>query len=255
MLEHQIWLDRTAFDFQDQDASPDASATWAVGCAVCVHLCLARRIKRRCLFPCYMVAGKHRGLLKQTECRCLWCGKRGCGKTRSKQMKGCVDNKLLANQATMSAIALLEWTQQAWVFQPDYWSMWTHIFLAMGEESVMTKPMPLPIFCLLLSLPAPHLCLCLILSSFLSCLRLLSLLLLLIFFLIVYNTRWHYCSLFFKIERKVSGWYAVKACCQKLGFQGNPNWKPWLWRCNKPRWIQIAIWHATTSSFLKWFLN
>lgn len=44
--------------------------------------------KRRCLFPCYAVARKHGGLLKQTECRCLLCGKKGCGKKGSRQMKG-----------------------------------------------------------------------------------------------------------------------------------------------------------------------
>lgn len=192
--------------------------------------------KRSCLFPCYMVARKHGGSLKQTECRCLWCGKKGCGKKRSKQMKGWGDNKLFASQATMSAIALLEWMQQARVFQPDYWSMWTHIFPAMGEETVMTKPMPLPLFsCLLLSLPAPRLCLCLILSSFLSCLCLLPVCLFLSFSL--YITQGDIIFPLFKMERKASGWYAVRACCQKLGtfatFQGNPNWKPWLWRCNK----------------------
>lgn len=32
--------------------------------------------------------GNTEGLLKQTECRCLWCGKKGCGQKRSEQMKG-----------------------------------------------------------------------------------------------------------------------------------------------------------------------
>lgn len=42
---------------------------------------------------CFLVRwwpGNTGGLLEQTECRCLWCGKKkgGCGKKRSKQMKG-----------------------------------------------------------------------------------------------------------------------------------------------------------------------
>jgi len=65
-------------------------------------------------------------------------------------------NKLFASQAASSAIAPLEWMQQARVFQPDYWSMWRRIFSAMGEETVMTEPKPL--FCILFLL--------LLLSSF-----------------------------------------------------------------------------------------
>lgn len=67
----------------------DANTTWAAGCAACLHLCLCKKNKKRCcLFPCYTVARKSGGgLLKQTECRCLGCEKKGCGKKRRMQMK------------------------------------------------------------------------------------------------------------------------------------------------------------------------
>lgn len=45
-------------------------------CCLCSPVSCKKNKKRRCLFPCYMVARKHGGLLKQTECRCLWCGKK-----------------------------------------------------------------------------------------------------------------------------------------------------------------------------------
>ena len=186
--------------------------------------------------------GNTEGLLKQTECRCLWCGKKGCGQKRSEQMKGWGgDNKLFANQATMSAIALLDWMQQAWLFQPDYWSMWTHIFPAMGEEAVMTKPMPLP---LLLSLTVPS---CSsstsvshpVLISCLICARYLFFFFFVFFFpplrsfsfgLIVYNTRWHYFHPLSEWNEKhlgdVQSRPAVKSFERSPPFRENPNWKP-----------------------------
>lgn len=157
--------------FRIRALSPDANTTWAVACAVCVHLRLARRIKKGA--ACFLVTwwpGKAGDCWSKQDADACGVGKKGCGRKRRKQMKGWGDNKLFANQATMSAIARLEWMQQAWLFQADYWSMWTHIFPTMGEETVMTKPMSLPFLFLSLSIPAPHLCLCLILSSFLSCL-------------------------------------------------------------------------------------
>lgn len=237
LWEHPILLDRTAFDFQHQDASPDASATRAVGYAVCVHLCFAGRTKRRCLFPCYMVARKHGGLLKQTECRCLWCGKKGMWKEQAQADEG------------MGGITSSLPTRQPWVLllcwiecnRPKFFSLTT-------GACELTSSLPwernchdkanafASFFFLLLSLPAPHLCLHLILSSFLSWLCFLSVWLFHSFFLIVYNTWWHYFPSF-KMVRKASGWCAVEACCQKLGtfstFQGNPNWRPALWRYDK----------------------
>lgn len=90
LRERQILLDWAAFNFQDQDASPDADAARAVvsvGRAVRVHLHLASRTKRRRLFPRYMVARKHR-VIEASRMQMLMVWKEGCGKERLRQMKG-----------------------------------------------------------------------------------------------------------------------------------------------------------------------
>lgn len=156
---------------------------------------------------------------------------------RHKQMKGWGDNKLFANQATMSAIALLEWMQQAWVFQPDYWSMWTHIFPAMGEETVMTKPMPFPLiffsftvlFCSSsMSLSHPVL---------ISVLFVLPLRFSFFISLLLYITQGDIISPVFQNGKKSiwvicsQGWLSELGMCAT--FQGNSNWKANLWRYDK----------------------
>lgn len=145
LWEHPILLDRTACDFQHQDTSPDASATCAVGYAVCVHLCFAGRTKRRCLFPCYMVARKHGGLFKQTECRCLWCGKKGMWKEQAQADEG------------MGGITSSLPTRQPWVLllcwiecnRPKFFSLTTgacELTSSLPWERNLPLPMPLPLF-------------------------------------------------------------------------------------------------------------
>ena len=83
--EHQIRPDSSAFHFRDQDASPrHADATWA-------GLSSPARENKKRRAACFLVTrwpGNTGGSPKQTECRCSWCGKRGCGQKRSEQMKG-----------------------------------------------------------------------------------------------------------------------------------------------------------------------
>lgn len=183
-----------------------------------VWLCSPCPPERRKKNPLMLVSLLHGGheyqsLLKQTEGRCSWCGKSECGKGEEKKRQwkdvGVGDNKLFANQTTMSADARLEWMQQAQLFQPDCWSMWAHIFSAMGEETVTAKPMSLPFLFSPFTLPSCSSTV--FISSFLSCLFLSSP-------HIAGNTWWHYLPCFvllFYSERKALGWcvkerFAVK---------------------------------------------
>ncbi len=86
--EHQIRLDRTAFDFQDQDASPDASTTWAVGCAVCVHLCLARRRKKALLVSLLHGFQETRGLVEANRMQMLAVWEKGMWKEEEQADEG-----------------------------------------------------------------------------------------------------------------------------------------------------------------------
>lgn len=196
-----------------------------LGCwlrCLCFHLCLLQRRMKR-LF-CLLHGGQEtrRACWSKQNADACGVGKRDVDRRGASRWRdGGGDNKLFANQATMSAIALLDWMQQAWLFQPDYWSMWTHIFPAMGEEAVMTKPMPLP---LLLSLTVPSCSSSTSLShsvliSCLICARSLF------FFFFppalslsvsLYITQGDIIFPSFRMEWKASGWCAVKACCQKL---------------------------------------
>lgn len=226
------------------------------GCAcVRVHMCLSEREQKGA--ACFLVTWwprKHGRVTEASRMQMLAVCKMGCRKKRRKQMKRRGDNKLSANQATKSGIALLDWMQQAYVFQPDYWSMWTHIFPSMGEKlSRQSQCLSPP---LLLSLPAPRLRVCLILSSFLSCLCLLCVWL---FHSLAPSLCATHGDIIFPLSktlRKASRRCAVKACCQNLGtisaVQGDPNWK--LWRYNKQtenvwtrKWTD-AMWYATIST-------
>lgn len=255
--EHQIRLDRTAFGFQDEDASAEANATWTVGCAVCVHLCLARGTKRRCLLH----GGQEtRELVEANRMQMLVVWEKGMWKEEERADEGMGgDNKLFANQATMRAIALLDWMQQARVFQPDYWSMWTHIFPAMGEETVMTKPMPLPRF-FPFTVPSCSSSVSLSHPVLISVLFVLALCLALSFVLIVYNTRWHYFPLSKWKEKHlgdVQSRLAVKSFEHLPPFReilienpGSGGTTGKLEMCELEMKTDV-IWYAATCSFLK----
>ena len=208
---------------------------------LCFHLCLLQR-RMKCLF-CLLHGGQEtrRACWSKQNADACGVGKRDVDRRGANRWRdGGGDNKLFANQATMSAIALLDWMQQAWLFQPDYWSMWTHIFPAMGEEAVMTKPMPLP---LLLSLTVPScssstsvshpvLISCLICARYLFffCCLFFPPLRSFSFGLIVYNTRWHYFHPLSEWNEKhlgdVQSRPAVKSFERSPPFRENPNWKP-----------------------------
>lgn len=136
------------------------------GCAVCVHLSFSGEEKKTSCDACFLVTWWPwiAELVEANRMQMLLVWEKWTWKSRKeRQWKdvGVGDNKLFANQTTMSADARLEWMPQARLFQPDCWSMWAHIFSAMGEETVMTKPMSLPfVFSPLWFLPAPLLCSC-----------------------------------------------------------------------------------------------
>lgn len=133
-----------------------------------------KKKKKHSLFSCYMVARKHRGLLKQTECRCLWCGKKKEGRGRSRWRDEGITSSLPTRQPW---VPLLCWSE---CNRPGFFSLTTgaceHTSSPPWERrlSWQSQCLFLLFFFLLLSFPAPHLCLCLILSSFLSCLCFLS---------------------------------------------------------------------------------
>lgn len=146
--------------------------------------------------------GNTEGLLKQTECRCLWCGKKGCGQKRSEQMKGWggITSSLPTRQPWVLLLCWIECNR------PGFFSLTTgaceHTSSPPWERRLSWQSQCLCLcYFRLLSLPAPHLLLCLTRSSFLV----LFVLALCFFFffpcsfsfgLIVYNTRWHYFPLF-----------------------------------------------------------
>lgn len=164
--------------------------------------------------------GNTEGLLKQTECRCLWCGKKGCGQKRSEQMKGWggITSSLPTRQPWVLLLCWIECNR------PGFFSLTTgaceHTSSPPWERRLSWQSQCL---CLcyfhLLSLPAPHLLLCLTRSSFLV----LFVLALCLFFppalslsVSLYITQGDIIFPSFRTAWKASGWCAVKACCQKL---------------------------------------
>lgn len=56
---------------------------------LCVHLCVAWRKEKKTLLVALLLGGQEtRGLVEQTECRWLWCGKRGCGREERRADEG-----------------------------------------------------------------------------------------------------------------------------------------------------------------------
>lgn len=88
LRERPILLDRTAFDFQHRGRF--AWRKRRLCCWLC-RLCspVSCKKNKKALLVSLLHGGQEtRGLLKQAECRCLWCGKKGMWKEQAQADEG-----------------------------------------------------------------------------------------------------------------------------------------------------------------------
>lgn len=221
LQERRILLDRTALDFQDQGASPDASTTWAIGYAVCVCLSLARRTKRHCLFPCYMVARKPIGVggIEANKIQMLVVWKKGMWKEEEWTDEGMwrITSSLPSRRPWMWLLCWSEW------YRPKFFSLTTEACEFTSSPTtggeLLWQSLTVPSCSSSASLSHPVLPFVLV-CAFSPCGAFI------LSFLLVYNTWWHYFLHFQKHPGEVQSRLAVKKLGTHSDFQGNPNWKP-----------------------------
>lgn len=118
--EHNIQLDKTAFDFQDQDASPDTNTTWAVGHAVCFHLFLARKMKKALLVSLLHGGQETRGLVEANRMQMLVVWEKGMWKEGEQADEGMGITSSLPTRQPW--VLLLSWSE---CNRPGFFSLTT----------------------------------------------------------------------------------------------------------------------------------
>lgn len=177
-----------------------------------------------------MVAWNTGGLLKQAECRCLWCVKWDVERSGASRWRdGAITSSLPTRQPR---VVLLCWIE---CNRPRFFSLTTGACELTSslpwERNCHSKANALASFFPPFTVPFCSSSVSLSHPVLISVLFVLPPCLALSFSrsLIVCNTWLHYFPSF-KMVRKASWWCAVKACCQNLGtistVQGDPNWKP-----------------------------